>query len=63
MSSRLPSETVVSLNDASNDWYPPQHEPKPWFRSRRLIIFTIAFLTSAALTLGYVYSRPAIYLS
>ncbi|SEQ91711.1 Uncharacterized protein involved in exopolysaccharide biosynthesis [Nitrosomonas sp. Nm51] len=63
MSNRLPPETVLSLNDASDDWHPSQHDLKPWFKSRRLIIFAAAFLVSVALTLGYVYSRPAIYLS
>ena len=36
---------------------------KPWFRSHRFIIFIIVFLVSAAASLAYNYSRPAIYRS
>ena len=36
---------------------------KPWFRSHRFIIFITVFLSSAALSLAYNYSRPAIYRS
>ena len=35
----------------------------PWYRSQRLLIFTIIFLLSAAVSLIYNYSRPAIYRS
>ena len=35
----------------------------PWFRSQRLIIFVIVFSLSAAVSLTYNYSRPAIYRS
>lgn len=36
---------------------------KPWYRSRRLIIFGIVFLVSAMIGLIYNYSRTAIYRS
>ena len=36
---------------------------KPWYQSQRLVVFTIVFLLSAVLSLGYVYSRPALYKS
>lgn len=42
---------------------PPDFNQRPWFRSRRFIIFVIVFLISAAIGLTYTYSRPAIYRS
>ncbi len=36
---------------------------QPWYRSRRLSIFGVVFLVSAAVGLTYNYSRPAIYRS
>ncbi len=33
----------------------------PWYRSRRFSIFGLVFLISLAISLAYVYSRPAIY--
>jgi uncharacterized protein involved in exopolysaccharide biosynthesis len=36
---------------------------RPWFRSHRFIIFATVFLISAAASLTYNYSRPAIYRS
>ena len=36
---------------------------KPWYRSRRFSIFCVVFLISAAISLAYNYSRPAIYRS
>jgi uncharacterized protein involved in exopolysaccharide biosynthesis len=33
----------------------------PWYRSRRFSIFSLVFLISLAISLAYVYSRPAIY--
>ena len=35
----------------------------PWYQSRRFNIFGLVFLTSAAISLAYVYSQPAIYRS
>lgn len=36
-------------------------DERPWYRSRRFSIFGLVFLISAAISLAYVYSRPAIY--
>jgi uncharacterized protein involved in exopolysaccharide biosynthesis len=41
----------------------PDLTQKPWFRSYRFVIFSIVFLVSAAISLTYNYSRPAIYRS
>ncbi len=35
----------------------------PWYRSRRLLVFLLVFLISLAISLTYVYSRPAVYKS
>jgi len=35
----------------------------PWYQSRRFNIFGLVFMTSAAISLAYVYSQPAIYRS
>ncbi|RLA19481.1 MAG: integrase [Gammaproteobacteria bacterium] len=37
--------------------------PAPWYRSTRLIVFCIVFTLSLIISLGYVYSRPALYRS
>jgi uncharacterized protein involved in exopolysaccharide biosynthesis len=36
-------------------------DERAWYRSRRFSIFGLVFLISAAVSLAYVYSRPAIY--
>ncbi|NOQ79865.1 MAG: integrase [Gammaproteobacteria bacterium] len=36
---------------------------KSWYKSPRLLVFSIVFLISSLLSLGYVYSRPALYRS
>ncbi len=57
MNNRIDSRfggTFRSSSDASDD---------PWYRSRRFIIFGIAFLVSAAISLAYSYSRPVVYRS
>ncbi len=41
----------------------PDLTQRPWFRSYRFVIFSIVFLVSAAISLTYNYSRPAIYRS
>lgn len=41
----------------------PDLFPPPWFRSQRFFIFAIVFSVSAAVSLIYNYSRPAIYRS
>ncbi|MCK5649347.1 MAG: integrase [Gammaproteobacteria bacterium] len=38
-------------------------QSRPWYKSPRLFVFTIVFLISSLLSLGYVYSRPALYRS
>lgn len=40
-----------------------QPEYKFWYNSRKLIVFTLIFLLSAASGLTYVYSRPALFRS
>lgn len=62
MHDRTPPELMPPPNE-SEFWLPPSHEPGPWFKSRRMIIFMIVFLLCVLITLGYVFSRPAIYLS
>ena len=37
--------------------------PPHWYRSRRLLVFLLVFLISLAISLTYVYSRPAVYKS
>ena len=41
----------------------PDFNQRPWFRTRRVIVFVIVFFLSAAISLTYTYSRPAIYRS
>ncbi|SFK46277.1 Uncharacterized protein involved in exopolysaccharide biosynthesis [Nitrosomonas aestuarii] len=60
MHSRAQHELTSSVNEY---WQPPHYDPQPWFKSRRLLIFAVTFLVSAVITLSYVFSRPAIYLS
>ncbi|SEM78529.1 GumC family protein [Nitrosomonas marina] len=63
MSNRLPQETVFSANDASEYWQSPRLDTRPWHKSRRFIIFTIAFVISIGLSLGYVFLRSPVYQS
>ena len=58
MHSRNRLETTSSVNEY---WQPLHDDPKPWFKSRRFVIFIIVFTASAAITLGYVFSRQPIY--
>ncbi|WP_428355777.1 hypothetical protein [Methyloprofundus sp.] len=37
--------------------------PAPWYKSRKLLIFCTVFIVSLVISLGYVYSRPALYRS
>lgn len=55
------SREIVST--VHTHWLPPVHEPKPWYKSRRLIVFSVTFLICALLALSYVFIRPAVYLS
>ncbi len=58
--------TATPQIESTPDWeqaYPPLMVKEPWFRSRRFIIFIITLLLSAFISLSYVFSRPAIYLS
>ncbi|MDX2504947.1 MAG: integrase [Gammaproteobacteria bacterium] len=41
----------------------PESGPEPWYKSRRLLVFTVVFLLSAILSLAYLYSRPALFRS
>jgi polysaccharide biosynthesis transport protein len=43
--------------------YPPIQEKAPWYRSRRFLIFFFSLLVSASISLAYVFSQPAVYLS
>ena len=60
MHSRIHLEIISSVNEY---WQPLHQDQKPWFKTRRFVIFTVALLASASITLGYVFARPAIYLS
>jgi len=51
-------ESVVN-----GQFLPPVNEPKPWYKTRRFIIFIVAFLVCVSSALSYVLTRPAIYLS
>tara|TARA_R110002073_G_scaffold229864_2_gene390769 strand:+ start:126 stop:2114 length:1989 start_codon:yes stop_codon:yes gene_type:complete len=53
----------IGISRIEEDYLPPSFDPAPWYRSRRFVIFVLTFLLSITLTLGYVYSRPAIYQS
>jgi len=55
------SREIVST--ANPHWLPPVRAPGPWYKSRRLIIFIVAFLVCALPALSYVLTRPAVYLS
>lgn len=41
----------------------PETPQKPWYTVRRFVIFVITFVLSAIFSLGYVYSRPALFRS
>lgn len=60
---RQHSVPQIEISPAQEDNLPPSFSPVPWYRSRRFVIFSIAFLLSLLVTLGYVFSRPAIYQS
>ena len=60
MSNQSSREIVSTVH---THWLPPVHEPEPWYKSRRLIIFSVTFLICALLALSYVFTRPAMYLS
>ncbi|SFO23066.1 Uncharacterized protein involved in exopolysaccharide biosynthesis [Nitrosospira briensis] len=53
ISSRLSGSVPLSANADEQRWY----------RSRRFSIFGLVFLTSAAISLIYIYSQPAVYQS
>ena len=59
---RNPSTPKI-ISNVDPGWPPPVHEPKPWYRSRRLVIFLTAFLVCAVVSLSYVFARPAVYQS
>ncbi len=66
MPRRIPSETVVPANGADNAsryWQSHYHNPEPWFKSGRLIIFAVVFLLCSILTLSYVFFRAPVYQS
>lgn len=41
----------------------PRPSPTHWYKSRRLLVFAIVFVLSLCISLGYVYSRPALFRS
>ncbi len=43
--------------------YSQPSSPAPWYKSRKLLVFSTVFLLSLMISLGYVYSRPALYRS
>ncbi|MDC8445487.1 MAG: integrase [Nitrosomonas sp.] len=53
---------IVSIASTTH-WLPPVREPEPWYKSRRLVIFIVAFLVCVVPAMIYVFSRPAVYLS
>jgi polysaccharide biosynthesis transport protein len=53
----------IDITPTEESYPPPSYDRSPWFRSRRFIIFIIAFFLSVSIALGYVFSRQAIYQS
>ena len=53
----------ISPHFASNFRVAADLNELPWYRSHRFRIFGLVFLLSAAVSLAYVYSQPAIYRS
>lgn len=45
------------------DFHRSVEASEPWHKSRRFSIFGVVFLTSAAISLAYIYSQPPIYRS
>ncbi|SDG89443.1 integrase [Nitrosomonas sp. Nm132] len=53
----------IDITPVGNEHALPSPDRPPWLGSKRLMIFIIAFPVCALITLSYVFSRPAIYLS
>lgn len=53
----------IDITPVGNGHALPSPDRPPWLGSKRLMIFIIAFPVCALITLSYVFSRPAIYLS
>lgn len=60
MQRRIPS---IDITPSSGSYSPLPYDQTPWFRSRRFIIFVVSFLLCMVISLGYVFSRSAIYQS
>ncbi len=60
MQRRIPS---IDITPGPGNYSSLPDDQSPWFRSRRFIIFVVSFLLCIAISLSYVFSRPAIYQS
>lgn len=60
MQRRIPS---IDITPSPGSYSPLPYDQTPWFRSRRFIIFVVSFFLCMTISLSYVFSRPAIYLS
>ena len=60
MNNSLPGIQVIPNQTSHNQ---PIPTPVSWYSSKRLVVFSIVFLLSLIISLGYVYSRPALFRS
>lgn len=60
MDKALPQIEILPNQAAFNQ---PELPKRPWYKIRRLLVFTIVFVLSNLFSLGYVYSRPALFRS
>ena len=60
MDKALPQIEILPNQAAFNQAELPR---KPWYKIRRLFVFTLIFVLCATFSLGYVYSRPALFRS
>ena len=60
MDKALPQIEILPSQSAFNQAGLPR---KPWYKIRRLLVFTLIFVLCATFSLGYVYSRPALFRS
>lgn len=63
MDNTFPQIDRLPPSSSFNHNIPPQLPPEPWYRGHRFVIFILTFVISAILTLGYVFSRSALYRS
>lgn len=60
MQRRIPP---IDITPSPGSYSPLPNDHVPWFRSRRFVIFVVSFFLCITVSLSYVFSRPAIYLS